>query len=179
MELKVDEPNEAQVKAALMQVDPALVGTAVIVEAMKKPARGFVLCDMAASASGKTQPNPFVHALYTALAFCSTDTRDEWCVLGAISLVYMRLLPEFKQIEPQVCEHLVYIGQLRTVRVYVERRDVLQLIGSTDAFAAGAGDMVAKGEIRNSYICGGPNYLSMTERAPVAAQRGIPVGLQP
>jgi hypothetical protein len=61
-----------------------------------------------------------IEAMHTALAFCGTDTRDEWCVLGSGALILMRSITGFEQVEAVPCPPFVYIGKHKTTLMYTD-----------------------------------------------------------
>lgn len=148
--MNIDEPTESAVKTQLAQMQPGTLGTAVIERALRNPDRGFVCWE--AQANTKSQAyfhvRTFMNAIHTGLAFCGTDTRDEWCVLGPEALIAMRTMPGFEQCEPVVCGHLVYIGRHRTTHMYVEVNTDKPLLGG-NAFVVGVSDKAARGVINN------------------------------
>ena len=64
----------------------------------------------------------FETALYTGLMKCRSDTSDDWALMGADGLFYLRLMPNFVCAEtPERIGNLPYIGKLKNIRVYTRR----------------------------------------------------------
>ena len=95
-------------------------------------------------------------AIYKALSFCGTDTRDEGCVLGEVALSYMRMMPSFEPVEAVACHPFVYIGRHKTTRMYTyalqyRPRHTYGLQGQPSSygndFICGVGNRAARGVI--------------------------------
>jgi len=93
----------------------------------------------------------FMEAIHTALAFCGTDTRDEWCVLGAVPLLYMRSMPGFEQVEAVACHPFVYIGRHKTTLMYTDAAQHRPPRGGNE-FICGVRNRAARGLIQNAPI---------------------------
>ena len=151
----MSECDENEIKAYAMQLIPATVGISVIEQAIKDAAKpeakleGFVVWD---ANDGRADAASFIESIHTALAFCGTDTRDEWVMLGTVPLLYMRSQPRFVQCEPVVCGSLIYIGRHNLISVYTYPNDQPGANGAQ--FLAGIrlakGCRVVRGLIQNS-----------------------------
>lgn len=143
-----DDFNEQEAKARLMQVLPAVVGTHHIEALLVDPKDGVVTWD----AMARGAMDEFAHwlsfpkAIHTALAFCGTDTRHEWVVLGRSALVIMRSNPDFEQCEPIECGMLIYIGKHKTISVYTQSVDTKRPLLCNE-FVAGIRGHAARGVI--------------------------------
>lgn len=159
----MSEISEQEIKRRLMAVPPEALGVETLVLALVNPDAGYVCWESypPAGVPHHIHRLSFVEAIHTALAFCRTDTRDEWCVVGAVAFILMRSLPDFQQVEPILCHPLVYVGRLKTTVIYVEATGE-RLINGSD-FVAGVRDRAARGRILNSNI-------SMNERQPNQAE---------
>lgn len=141
-------------------IQPEAMGTEMRLRAMQKADAGFVVWDAVTPQNEQwsVHKNNFLEALYTALAFCGTDARFEWCVLGSGVFALVRTLDAFKQCEPIVTNPLVFVGRIKTVSVYVPvvtavvqnpLPDQRRLILSGRMFYAGVDERCAHGQIQN------------------------------
>lgn len=148
-----DDFSEQDVKARLMRVLPALVGTHHIEALLADPKAGVVTWDAMASGGMREFDHwlSFPKAIHTALAFCGTDTRNEWVVLGKSALVIMRSNPDFVQCDPIECGLLIYIGKHKTISVYTQSTDTPQPIAG-NTFVAGIRGKSARGLIHHGPI---------------------------
>lgn len=146
-----DSFSEDEIKALLMELPPPTIGVGMIVEAMGNANAGFVVWDATPPRDVPYHQHrmSFLEAIHTGLAFCGTDTRDEWCVLGATGLILMRSMPEFIQCKPVVCGPLVYVGRHRTTFVYTDARERRPPRGGNE-FVVGVAEKAARGLIQNS-----------------------------
>jgi hypothetical protein len=153
-------PDDAGLDVYIATVQPEAMGTEMRLRAMQKAYGGFVVWD-AEHPHGELwsiHKNTFLEAIYTALAFCGTDTRFEWCVLGADVFTVVRTLTAFEQCAPVVTYPLVFVGRLRTVSVYVPantavshnpRSDPRSVYLSSTTFYAGVDERCARGKMQN------------------------------
>jgi len=150
------EPDitEVEAKARLMAVCPGAVGIGHIIEGCRNADRGFVVWDasLPKDVPWHIHRQSFMQAIHTGLAFCGTDTRDEWCVLGAMALIYMRSMPGFEQVEAVACPPFVYIGKHKTTLMYTDAAQHRPPRGSNE-FVCGVGNRAARGEIESAPMC--------------------------
>lgn len=160
-----DDFNEQDVKARLMRVMPALVGTHHIEALLADPKFGIVTFDAMAPSGVREFDHwlNFPKAIHTVLAFCGTDTRNEWVVLGRSALVMMRNNPDFEQCEPIECGQLIYVGKHKTISVYTQSTDTPHPIAG-NAFVAGIRGKSARGLIHHGPI-----------HEPVPPNVGVPI----
>jgi hypothetical protein len=145
--------TELEAKARLMAVCPAAIGLDHIIQGCGHAEAGFVVWD-ASPPSGvpwHIHRQSFMEAIHTALAFCGTDTRDEWCVLGAVPLLYMRSMPGFEQVEAVACHPFVYIGRHKTTLMYTDAAQHRPPRGGNE-FICGVRNRAARGLIQNAPI---------------------------
>lgn len=96
-----------------------------------------------------------IDAVYVGLSFCQTDTRDEWCVLGATVFALIRAHADFVQCEAAPCDPLVFVGRLKTVSVYIPSMASLNGRGKNcvtlpgNEFFVGVAERCARGLVRN------------------------------
>lgn len=152
-----DTPTEAQVVAALSCVEPALMAVPEIVAACRDANAGFVCWDASLSTSQKLNHETWLEHKYTLIdalvlgfAFCGTDLRSEWLVLGQLPMMIVRTLRNFVPAEPRVRLPLVYVGTLDTfVRVYVPVQNQKELEVKSSRFFTGVGCRAATGMVQN------------------------------
>lgn len=152
-----------------MQIAPGAMGADLIVGAIERHRdyKGFVCWDAECTRGHpRDHRETLMEAIHTALGFCQSDTRDEWCVLGSAALVYMRGMPGFEQEEAVACGPLVFIGWHQTIRMYTVARGLDLKIGHLE-FVVGVRDTACKGAIQNSAFNFAPPKVLDDEGIPV------------
>lgn len=150
-----EDPTEDQAKCLLAKLNPGSVGVKVIAQALQNAYCGFVVWDAQplTGISYRIHKFSFVDAINTGLAFCGTDTRNEWAVLGPSALVVMRSLPPFVPCVPSIeCAPFVYIGMVGFTHLYVYQREFIPPDGKLNEWCVGVADKAARGLIQNSAV---------------------------
>lgn len=158
-----EDQVEREAKRLLMEVPPAVMAVERVLRLRLKADAGFVVWDAASSfASGclaKRQAfdrdkfscvDSFFDALTLALAFCETDMRNEWVLLGAVPLKYVRMMDRYQHIEPVECHPLVYIGTMQGIALYVPKTECSLIVLDPNRWYAGTDRKAAQGMISNA-----------------------------
>jgi hypothetical protein len=154
----MDNPTDEQIVAALAGVEPALVAVPEIVAAVGTSIAGYVVWDASIPMSKKIEHHTtwlehratLVDAFLAGFAFCRTDLRNEWLVLGQMAMLVVRSLSSFVPAEPRVRLPLVYVGTLNTfIRVYVPMQGQQELVVKSSMFYAGVGRQSTAGSMQN------------------------------
>lgn len=156
----MDEITDNEVTRRLTQVRAAAVGCEYIERMLKlRFDKTYVPSGMVVFDYEIREQNSFVDCLHTGLAFCETDTRGEWCVLGQTALMLMRRECGFAQ-EPvpiECGEKLLYIGTFGSITVYTFRSDKQPPRDEWREFHVGTRTKTARGVITNSpFAIGAP-----------------------
>ena len=128
-----------------------------IAAAVKTSNAGYVTWDATLTMSQQLKHETWIEhkatlvdAFLTSFAFCRTDLRNEWLVLGQMALLVVRSLRTFVPVEPRVRLPLVYVGTLNTfIRVYVPVRGQRELEVKSSGFFAGVGAQSVVGSLQN------------------------------
>jgi len=134
-----------------MGVEAATLMAERIEKLVKTASAGFVCWDAAPprNESYSQHKHTILDAFNTGFAFCRTDTRSEWLVLGQAALQVVRNLPAFERRAPVPCHPFVYIGKLNGADVYVVSRNSESFQIKDAEYFMGLDDRAAKGAIIN------------------------------
>ncbi len=148
-----DQAVEAEVKDQLMRLPLAAFAVPRIVRLIADPNAGFVIWEAMPPAGVPhwKHNESLLNAFATALAFCGTDMRHDWVVLGEQVLVYVRSLPSFKCFDkPVECPPLCYVGVMCAIDVYIPMTEHLTIVNNSTEFYAGTASKCSRGKIQNA-----------------------------
>ena len=138
-----------------------------IERAYKYADAGFVTWDATppAGVAWQTHKFTFLDAVQTGLAFCDTDLRGEWLLVGRGLLAVVRTLPQLAEHygSSQFTADITFLGEMGRVKVWYSR-----LIPPFE-FCTGCCHRAAKGLVQNL-------PLTFVPRPPVAAQMDAEMG---